>query len=97
MVCGKVTSKVGDKLCVFCKIKSREHKEKIRKAHSILNKAVREGRIIKPIYCEDCGLAWKYLEAHHDNYDEPLKVRWLCRTDHSATHKRIAYFSSLWH
>jgi hypothetical protein len=29
-------------------------------------------------------------ERHHDNYDRPLEVRWLCRTHHSEVHRRTA-------
>ena len=35
--------------------------------------------------CEVCGVA--RTDAHHDDYNEPLKVRWLCRADHAALHK----------
>ena len=35
--------------------------------------------------CEVCGAA--RVDAHHDDYAKPLKVRWLCRAHHSALHK----------
>jgi hypothetical protein len=31
--------------------------------------------------CEVCGK--EAVHAHHDQYDEPLKVRWLCRRQHA--------------
>jgi len=36
--------------------------------------------------CEKCRAARTI--AHHDDYDKPLEVRWLCRSHHGyATHK----------
>lgn len=35
--------------------------------------------------CEDCGDL--NAEMHHDDYDRPLDVRWLCRPDHLAEHR----------
>jgi hypothetical protein len=26
------------------------------------------------------------VDAHHDQYDEPLRVRWLCRRHHTRLH-----------
>jgi hypothetical protein len=34
--------------------------------------------------CEICG---EKAEAHHDNYDKPLEVRWLCFFHHREWHK----------
>lgn len=34
--------------------------------------------------CEVCGD--KNSEMHHDDYDKPLKVRWLCRKHHLGFH-----------
>jgi len=34
--------------------------------------------------CEVCA-AWP-AEAHHDDYDRPLDVRWLCATHHREHH-----------
>jgi hypothetical protein len=34
--------------------------------------------------CEVCGI--EAVDAHHDQYDEPLKVRWLCRRHHTRLH-----------
>jgi hypothetical protein len=36
--------------------------------------------------CEVCG-ADKTV-AHHDDYDKPLDVRWLCQTHHAEWHKQ---------
>jgi len=46
--------------------------------------AVRRGQIQKKP-CETCGS--EKVEIHHENYDKPLQVRWLCRKCHLAEHK----------
>lgn len=56
-----------------------------RAAHIITNNAIRKGHLIK-CPCEICGAIEK-IEAHHDNYEEPLNVRWLCRPHHVEHHK----------
>jgi len=38
----------------------------------------------QPIACEVCGV--EAVDAHHDQYDEPLRVRWLCRRHHTRLH-----------
>ena len=48
-----------------------------RKAHIAVGNAIRDGKLIKPRYCELCDCELN-LEAHHDDYDKPLDVRWLC-------------------
>jgi hypothetical protein len=42
-----------------------------------LNAYVRRG-VIQKGPCEVCGTD-KEIQAHHDDYSKPLKVRWLCR------------------
>jgi hypothetical protein len=55
------------------------------KAHSMVNYHVRAGNISKKP-CEICGDFLK-AEAHHDDYDKPLDVRWLCSIHHKAWHQ----------
>lgn len=52
-------------------------------AHGKLKTAVFKGLIVrKP--CEVCGEI--KTDAHHDDYNKPLDVRWLCRKHHLRHH-----------
>ena len=46
--------------------------------------AIVSGRLAKNP-CEICGA--EKAEAHHDDYNKPLEVRWLCKTHHTEWHK----------
>lgn len=52
--------------------------------HLTVANAVRLGLLEKKP-CEVCGDPKS--EAHHDCYDRPLDVTWLCREHHKAHHK----------
>ena len=64
----------------------RKKNPKKYKAHAMIGRAVRSGKLIKPTSCESCK-AKTQLHAHHDDYNKPLNVRWLCPICHSAWHK----------
>lgn len=55
------------------------------RAHTMVNNHVREGNLhSKP--CEICGK--EKTVAHHDDYDHPLNVRWLCQAHHKQWHAK---------
>ena len=54
------------------------------KAKSIVNHAIRDGKL-KREPCEICGK--EPAQAHHDDYNYPLKVRWLCQDCHAKWHR----------
>ena len=61
--------------------KKRQHEVK---AVNAVNKAIKSGKLIrKP--CEVCGA--EPAQAHHDDYNYPLKVRWLCSMCHAEWHR----------
>ena len=63
------------------------HEDKRRgAAHSAVARAMKSGRIVKRA-CERCGAEKAY--AHHENYDRPLDVVWLCQADHKQRHKEM--------
>ena len=56
-----------------------------RAAHIITGNAIRDGRLVRQP-CEQCGEP--KTDAHHDDYGQPLNVRWLCRKCHAQEHGR---------
>lgn len=59
--------------------------EKAR-AHASVNYAVREGHLQKAP-CMICGRPDSH--GHHDNYERPLDVVWLCPVHHFERHKTL--------
>lgn len=57
-----------------------------RAAHVITGNAIRDGKLIRAEAYESCGSAHK-IEAHHDDYTQPLSVRWLCEPCHKEWHR----------
>lgn len=66
---------------------ARRDKRK-EKAHHALAAALERGEIIKPLECSDCGEE-KPLDGHHEDYDKPLEVVWLCRRCHVLAHDGV--------
>lgn len=60
-----------------------------RKAIRITWGAIRRGRLVRPDVCSACGETCK-PEGHHDDYSEPLEVRWLCKPCHCRHHRLAA-------
>jgi hypothetical protein len=58
-----------------------------KKASEMVSNAVRDKKIIKSSSCENCGKTNCRLNGHHDDYNFPLNVRWLCSQCHSDWHK----------
>lgn len=59
-----------------------EHLRKIVRAKT--NRAVLSGKL-KRENCF-CGLS---AQAHHDDYNKPLDVKWLCKLHHEEYHKNL--------
>jgi hypothetical protein len=55
------------------------------KAHTLVSNAIRDKKLFKKP-CETCG-SNESIHAHHDDYLEPLNIRWLCAAHHSQWHK----------
>jgi hypothetical protein len=54
------------------------------KAQRIVFVEIRAGRL-KSQPCDVCGLF--PTESHHENYSEPLNIRWLCKKHHREADK----------
>jgi transposase-like protein len=50
--------------------------------------ALKNGRLIRSVSCEECGRTRCVLHAHHDDYGKPLSVRWLCVSCHRTWHEQ---------
>lgn len=53
-------------------------------AHAKVHRAIKKGLLIRPKLCSQCGRTGK-VEGHHEDYSNPLDVKWLCRTCHAIT------------
>lgn len=56
-----------------------------RQETSPLRWALESGAMAKPEACENCGEI-REVQAHHNDYDKPLEVQWLCTNCHSMLH-----------
>ncbi len=54
-----------------------------RKVRSKTDHAISSGKLVRQP-CEICGDP--KTDAHHDDYNKPLEVRWLCRSCHKKWH-----------
>lgn len=61
----------------------RRIKPKIAKAYGMVAYHLRKGHIVQ-LPCEICGSVESV--AHHDDYDYPLSIRWLCQAHHKQWH-----------
>ena len=64
----------------------RKKYPKKHKAQNLVNNNVRNGNLHKEPCCI-CG-SNKNIVAHHDDYDKPLNVRWMCQACHVSWHKK---------
>lgn len=55
-------------------------------ANDRLKYAVRSGKLQR-LPCEQCGDPKSH--GHHDDYNKPLDVRWLCALCHGKAHRRV--------
>lgn len=66
--------------------KSVGYKKTKLRSYAKVGYAIRKGTLIKRP-CEVCGSTSR-VEAHHDDYNRPLEVRWLCKKCHEKWHIR---------
>jgi len=57
------------------------------KAHLAVNNALRSGKLTKTP-CIRCG-SNEYVVGHHEDYNKPLDIWWLCEVCHKQRHKEL--------
>jgi len=63
------------------------------RANDLLEHAIRTGIVKRKSRCDECGSCGVFkdgrsaIQAHHDDYNKPLDVRWLCQECHHEWHK----------
>jgi ribosomal protein S27AE len=50
------------------------------------------GRLLRVL--EECGTV-EMVEAHHEDYEYPLRVKWLCKLHHESLHKSTGTFDGV--
>ena len=93
--CGSIHNRIGQRNCLSC---HNAYMREWRKTHHLdgLAKKKDTSRHIAGVYkrrgliiakpCEVCGS--KNVQMHHDDYNKPLSVRWLCVEHHRSLHKQ---------
>lgn len=76
-------SLAGKRVRRITDIRQRQKNPEKYKARQEVLKAIRKGILTKQP-CEICGDI--RVEAHHDDYNKPLKVTWLCKDCHKLLH-----------
>jgi hypothetical protein len=64
----------------------RQRNKQAAIAHTAVSNAIRDGRLVRQP-CSVCG-STDDIEAHHEDYDRPLDVTWLCPRHHSDFRKK---------
>lgn len=64
----------------------RAEDKRRQKAHNMVRNAVKTGKLVRQPCCR-CGNP--KTVAHHEDYDRPLDVMWLCQVCHTQRHKEI--------
>ncbi len=66
---------------------------KKKRVRRLVEKAIKKGILIRKTHCEQCNNVQKFkderygIQAHHNDYDKPLEVVWLCQKCHHEWHK----------
>jgi len=64
----------------------RAEDKRRQKAHNAVHRSIKKGELIRKPCCR-CNE--KKSLAHHEDYDKPLDVMWLCQPCHKQRHKEI--------
>jgi hypothetical protein len=64
-----------------------DHPE-VHRCHQAVYEAINRGELTRPSKCCICQTAGK-IHGHHDDYEKPLTVVWLCPSCHKRVHKNV--------
>jgi hypothetical protein len=81
-----IQTEVGKRSILKSKQKWTQNNPIKRQATYKVNNAVRDGILIKPETCSECGSGGR-IHGHHCDYSKPLDVIWLCPSCHTRWHK----------
>lgn len=76
----------SDKVRAYWRTRKETDHQKL-KARSLLNSAIRSGKIQRLSCCEKCGEVGP-VYGHHNDYAKPLVVEWLCADCHGKRHRK---------
>lgn len=75
--------------CSIYENKARELRRKANlqadRAKGLAKYAVKKGILVSPLWCESCD-EYGLLQKHHEDYNKPYEVQWLCQRCHSRLH-----------
>jgi len=60
-------------------------RQTLKNPSSTVARAIENGILVRPEHCSECGKSCR-PQAHHDDYNELLAVRWLCEQCHVDWH-----------
>lgn len=69
---------------------SKESGRKQKRAHHAVAGAIVKGLLARPSSCTRCGRTQYPIHGHHEDYNKPLDVIWLCAPCHGEIHARGA-------
>ena len=94
--CGEVNDRVPQRWCCKChalyvrkwrkNYKLNLQQKKKDACRSYASVYLKRGKIIKQP-CQKCGN--EKSEMHHNDYNEPLKIIWVCRRCHLGLHNEV--------
>lgn len=64
-------------------------------AHILISKAIKSGKLKHIDKCEFCNKI-KNTIAHHDDYNFPMKIKWVCRSCHRHIHNNTIFQHNSW-
>lgn len=83
---GKSKREARDSINAACKRRWGNQSKRVKgKAKFKLHQSIVSGEVEKGTFCLVCG-SRKEVQAHHEDYNRPLDVIWLCRQCHAFFH-----------